>query len=286
MSELQKQMDINLVTYAELIDGSLSTESLDLVKAVPEFFTSKLVAVANFFKKEKDTLEAATGRELSVYSKELVINRQNFSVGKKDIDYATVKRRIVPVTAGVKVNIMEMANLLEESNAIVNDHVENILKDTLEVIARLAADKEYRLSSRPVMLDQKYVKAATVLEKNIGKIIDARKVSDNAPVKDLVPSIPHLSEAIEIALKYSNNNNVEMYTKIKNDVDAIFSYTETLYKTFQDEKDVIKKTRIVEVANYIQTAANLVTQSINTLYLSTQSVMMINTLVKTMLDKK
>lgn len=280
MTAMHQPVSVVLPTYAALIDTTVSTEGYDIVSKIPAFFTNKLSTVVSFFHSSEVSFFDNTAKEQNVYFRELAKNRRVLLKAKGKIDYAMVKRRKVPVVIGLDTDVLTFANVLRESNKLVLDNVEDLLNETAKLIARLVTDKEFRLASRPIMIDKKYSKAVSELEDNIGKVLSNKAISDNRTVKEIMPSVPHLEEAISVALEYGDNNTTDVYTGIRDKVAVITNYAESLHAVFKEDGVDIKKHRIEEVAEYLQVSANFVTQSINTLYLSNQSVIIMNNLVK------
>jgi len=280
MTGLLQPASVDLRDYTRLLDSKVTTEGMDIITSIPKFFTDRMASVTGFFKSGEQKLEKYDVKKLNVYYKMLYTNSRKMRLAK-DIDYSLIKRRKVPATIGIKVDILEMAKGLRAANNIVRTTTITMLKETSVIVAKLASDPDYRLSSRPILINERYQEALDTLNDIIDSILDPKNISDNTTVGKLAPSVMHITEATKIAMTYSDTGNIQFFTDMKNEIDVIASYTETLEEVLKGKNISVKKTRIDEVATYLGTAADLVTKSTNILYLSTQSVIMLNSLVKT-----
>ncbi|MDQ6990805.1 MAG: hypothetical protein Q9M11_03635 [Mariprofundaceae bacterium] len=270
MIKLQPTLETDLSVYATLIDASLSTESMGVVRGIPEFFINRLSDVISFFGTTNTDLKTYSTKSLNVYYKELHKKRYVLLKAKDTIEYSDIKRRVVPVTTGIDTDLLTAARVLGESNAVLAANIDGVLNDTNVMIAKLVSDKEFRQSSRPVVMDKKYLAANDRLRTGLAKILNPKNIQDTRTVATLLPSLPHLSEAVEIVMSYSGKGNIDTYEGIKSKVAVIAAYSESLYDTFKTEKNAIKKQRILEVSEYLQVSADFVTQAVNTMYMSTQ----------------
>jgi len=279
MFEFPTEQPINIVKAANQIDYNVSTEAFETIKSIPKFFTVRLNKMIDFFKSTSANLTAYTPKEINIYHKDLLKNRFKYKKAMSKLDYVSIKRRKVPTGIGINVDILELTRVMTESTTVVSDNLDGILKDTTETIARLVTDKGYRQSSRPPVIDRKYLAANKLLETNIDKVLDPKVVNDTLAVKDLMPSLPHLEEAIELAVDYGGEMTTRSLDSIKEDIAVIANYAESLYQVLREEQDVITKKRILEISEYLQTSAEFVTNAIKTLYISNKSIIIINNLV-------
>jgi len=285
MNQLSQPISVDLRDYANLLGGTLSTEGFDVLSHIPEFFTNKLSVVASYFTTQNDAISNIDIKKYNVYFKDLDKSRRKITLAKGGIEYVMVKRRLVPAIIGVNVDVLQLTTTLRESNSEIMTNLIPLLKETSVVVAKLVTDKEFRLSSRPVIINKKYAKMVTSITKNLDSVTDHKSISDTSKVSDLAPTIMHIVEACNIAVTYGNSTTVDFYKEIQKEVDIISSYTDSLYDALVSDGKSIKKQRIQEVSEYLNAAANAVTMSINTMYLSSQSAIQLVSLVDAVTHK-
>jgi len=286
MKQLLQPVDIELCNYANLLDAKLSTEGIDVLTHIPEFFTNKLYHLVNFFKKTNAIVSDVDVRKYSVYFKDLDNARRKITLAKNNITFINVKRRIVPSVIGINVDVLTLARNLKDSNDLISSNLIPMLEETRNTIGRLVTDSGYRLSSRPVNINKKYTGMVDSLNKNLTSVTSNKSVADNKKVVELAPSIMHIVESANIAITYGNTTTVDFYKEIQKEVDTISSYADSLYKSLVDDGNTIKKKRVQEIAKLLDISANAVTQAINTIYLSTQSAILITNLVNVVTKDK
>jgi len=279
MKQFLQPVDVELYTYANLLDSKLSTEGMGVLTHIPEFFTKRLYHVVDFFKKTNTTVSDIDVRKYSTYFKDLDNARRKIALAKNNIEFIAVKRRIVPSVIGLNVDVLTLAKTLKNSNDLINIDLMPMLEDTRTTIGQLVNDSGYRLSSRPVSVNKKYSNLVDILTKNLDAVVSNRSVADNKKVVELAPSIMHIVESANVAITYGNIATVDFYKEIQKEVDAITSYADSLYTSLVTDGKTIKKKRIEEISKLLDLSANAVTQSINTIYLSTQSTILITNLV-------
>lgn len=284
MNRINQGIDVDLPEYAGMIKQSLSTESLGIVSKIPEFFTKRLAMFKGFFDGSNTDLKSYSTKEMNVYFKELMKNRVKLIKHKGDIDYGVVKRRLVAIFPGfdyIKADIYRLSMVLADANKLVNADLAGVIDETRETMAKLVSDKDYRLSSRPVTFNKKYTADLEELRKLLSEVINPKQVKDTAKVGEIANSIPHIEQAIETVLEYSGKNTTDALDRLQKDVASITNYTDALYDSFVNDVDAIKRQRIVEVAEYLKASADYITQATNVLYLTNQSVVVLNNLVTT-----
>ncbi len=283
MEQLREPLDVSITDYVDLIKATTTNESFEIVTAIPAFFIDRLAKVVSFFDKEHETIKTYPIKKMNVYARELDTLRQKLIKNQDTIDFGKVRQRLVPVTVGLDVDVFELTKLLSESNQAIRDNMAKVLVETNKVIVKLVNDEGYRLSSRPVSVNTAHKDLNDLLEGNLSKVITPTQTSDTMKVSVLAPTIPHLINATNTALDYSVDNTISTYESISSEIETIKNYTEALYDTFKHDGKAIKRARIMEVARYIETSANFITQTFNTIYMSNQSVIILSNIIKVVL---
>jgi len=280
MNNLREPVKLQLTDYSGLINATTTNEGMDIITHIPNFFTDKLNTVLEFFNTESEVIKNYPIRNMNVYARDLNNGRYKLHKIKNNINYTKLKRRLVPVTVGLNVDVLKMTSTLDMSNKLISDSSNKLLKETNATIAKLVTDDGYRLSSKPMANVEAYRNINKMLKKNIETIIDTHQTSDVIKFEKLVPTIPALEKAVETGIAYSLDSNLKMYEELQHNVETIKNYVEALYDTFKKDGKNIKKERILEVSEYVGLSADFITQVFNTIYLSNQSVIILNNAIK------
>lgn len=281
-----KPFDIDIVQKAAMIPELTTESASSAISSIPAYFTSRLQAVSEFFAKGSADLKHYNDKEMSVYFRELNKNRVKLHTKAASIDYGVVSRRKTHIMPGMTGDVMLFADNLAAANAIVSGSLRGVLADTKIAIAKLASDKGYRRSSRPVVFDRTYSDDNARLTTLMAALITPKSTTDVVTVSTIAPSIPHIQEAIESVMSFSGVNNIAEFEKIREDVKVIKDYSDALYEEFTKDSVNVRRERVVEVAEYLKASADFVTTAVNVLYLTNQTVGMLNNLVSVVLSKK
>ena len=272
---------VDLTEYCDLIKADLTTEGIDVVLAIPKFFLERLKSVVEYFKESDSSLKKYSDKEMNLYFKELLSIRYKLHSKSNRIDYAVVRRRKVAIMAGLgDTDVMKLANTLAEANKIAVGKVRGVLLDTKTTVAKLAADTGYRLSSRPVLVDKSYAKDTETIKKLLASVITPKSVEDIVPIGKVVPSLPHLLQAVESVIAYSGANNLKEYDHIRAEVSDISNYADALYESMVTDGDSIKKARVKELSEYLKVSGEYVSQTIQVMYLTNQVTVMLTNIAK------
>jgi len=272
---------VDLTEYCDLIKSTLTTEGIDVILDLPKFFTDRFDSLVSYFKTSDDQLKKYSDKEMNLYFKDLLKARYKLHSKVGAIEYAAVRRRKVAIMSGLgDTDVMKLAQVLAEANTLATGKVRGVLSATKSTIVKLASDTGYRLSSRPVMVDKSYKEDTDKIKQLLASVITPKSLDDLVPMGKVVPSIPHLMQAIDSVVEFSGANNLKEFDYIRSEVSAIANYASSLHEAMVEDNDSIKKTRVKELAEYLKVSGEYVSQTINVMYLTNQATIMLTNMAK------
>jgi len=275
----------DLTIYADMLDASVSNESLGVIGEIPAFFADKIKSLTDIFSDADADLKKYNTDEMNIYFKDLYKNRTELYKASGRIDYDLVKRRKVAVTVGLDTDILTMTRKLIEADNLITKHSDMLLSETSTMVAKFVSSKDFRLSRRPIVMDKEYIEANKKLASIRDEILNPKAITDTRRIHVLAPTLIHARDSIENALTYSGHSDTKHYQRLNKRVNEISNYSKELYEVIATDKASMTKQRISDLSKYLQTTAEFVSHDVAMLHLRNQSVIILNNIVTTILAK-
>lgn len=283
---MENTIKINLEAYEKL--GMLTTLSNNIVMSqeglgtflekVGSLFLSKLELVKNTLGLSAKQ-SGQISNEYNAYIQDLIKVRPDMLWVVNNIEYMVVKQARVMAPVGIKVDLIKLADELEDAIKIIHDQVFKCLDNLDMTISSVLTDQAYRTQSKPLKIDNDAIVYGDRLYAILNKVTDTKKVEDTRLVKDLLPNISSMTKVYDSLIKSSEKTSIKVLNNINEMVDNIYVKTQTLESEMKEDY-TISKTVLNKLATDLESNAKLVTVTMSTIYLYNQTVLCLLNLVK------
>lgn len=283
---MENTIKINLEAYEKL--GMLTTLSNNIVMSqeglgtflekVGSLFLSKLELVKNTLGLSAKQ-SGQISNEYNAYIQDLIKVRPDMVWVVNNIEYMVVKQARVMAPVGIKVDLIKLADELEDAIKIIHDQVFKCLDNLDMTISSVLTDQAYRTQSKPLKIDNDAIVYGDRLYAILNKVTDTKKVEDTRLVKDLLPNISSMTKVYDSLIKSSEKTSIKVLNNINEMVDNIYVKTQTLESEMKEDY-IISKTVLNKLATDLESNAKLVTVTMSTIYLYNQTVLCLINLVK------
>lgn len=283
---MENTININLEAYEKL--GMLTTLSNNIVMSqeglgtflekVGSLFLSKLELVKNTLGLSAKQ-SGQISNEYNAYIQDLIKVRPDMLWVVNNIEYMVVKQARVMAPVGIKVDLIKLADELEDGIKIIHDQVFKCLDNLDMTISSVLTDQAYRTQSKPLKIDNDAIVYGDRLYAILNKVTDTKKVEDTRLVKDLLPNISSMAKVYDSLIKSSEKTSIKVLNNINEMVDNIYVKTQTLESEMKEDY-TISKTVLNKLATDLESNAKLVTVTMSTIYLYNQTVLCLLNLVK------
>lgn len=283
---MENTININLEAYEKL--GMLTTLSNNIVMSqeglgtflekVGSLFLSKLELVKNTLGLSAKQ-SGQISNEYNAYIQDLIKVRPDMLWVVNNIEYMVVKQARVMAPVGIKVDLIKLADELEDGIKIIHDQVFKCLDNLDMTISSVLTDQAYRTQSKPLKIDNDAIVYGDRLYAILNKVTDTKKVEDTRLVKDLLPNISSMTKVYDSLIKSSEKTSIKVLNNINEMVDNIYVKTQTLESEMKEDY-TISKTVLNKLATDLESNAKLVTVTMSTIYLYNQTVLCLLNLVK------
>lgn len=283
---MENTININLEAYEKL--GMLTTLSNNIVMS-QEGLGSFLEKVGSLFLSKLELVKNTLGlsakqsgqisNEYNAYIQDLIKVRPDMLWVVNNIEYMVVKQARVMAPVGIKVDLIKLADELEDGIKIIHDQVFKCLDNLDMTISSVLTDQAYRTQSKPLKIDNDAIVYGDRLYAILNKVTDTKKVEDTRLVKDLLPNISSMTKVYDSLIKSSEKTSIKVLNNINEMVDNIYVKTQTLESEMKEDY-TISKTVLNKLATDLESNAKLVTVTMSTIYLYNQTVLCLLNLVK------
>lgn len=283
---MENTININLEAYEKL--GMLTTLSNNIVMSqeglgtflekVGSLFLSKLELVKNTLGLSAKQ-SGQISNEYNAYIQDLIKVRPDMLWVVNNVEYMVVKQARVMAPVGIKVDLIKLADELEDGIKIIHDQVFKCLDNLDMTISSVLTDQAYRTQSKPLKIDNDAIVYGDRLYAILNKVTDTKKVEDTRLVKDLLPNISSMTKVYDSLIKSSEKTSIKVLNNINEMVDNIYVKTQTLESEMKEDY-TISKTVLNKLATDLESNAKLVTVTMSTIYLYNQTVLCLLNLVK------
>lgn len=283
---MENTININLEAYEKL--GMLTTLSNNIVMSqeglgtflekVGSLFLSKLELVKNTLGLSAKQ-SGQISNEYNAYIQDLIKVRPDMLWVVNNIEYMVVKQARVMAPVGIKVDLIKLADELEDGIKIIHDQVFKCLDNLDMTISSVLTDQAYRTQSKPLKIDNDAIVYGDRLYAILNKVTDTKKVEDTRLVKDLLPNISSMTKVYDSLIKSSEKTSIKVLNNINEMVDNIYVKTQTLESEMKEDY-TISKTVLNKLATDLESNAKLITVTMSTIYLYNQTVLCLLNLVK------
>lgn len=244
--------------------GSMFLDKMESVREVLGISSKQANTVAN---------------EFNGYITDLSKNREDLLWVVNNISYMVVSQARVMAPVGLKVDLLKVADELEDSIKMINSTVEKSLDELDTTVSSILNSEDYRTQSKPLKPDNNAIKCSEKLYAVLNRVVDTKKVEDTKLVKELIPNVSSLTKLYDSLIKSSEYTSVNKLKVINEKVDDIYVKVQALENEMSGEfmvsKNVLKK-----LAADLEFNAKMVTATMSTIYLYNQVVLCLNNMVK------
>ena len=244
--------------------GSMFLDKMESVREVLGISSKQANTVAN---------------EFNGYITDLSKNREDLLWVVNNISYMVVSQARVMAPVGLKVDLLKVADELEDSIKMINSTVEKSLDELDTTVSSILNSEDYRTQSKPLKPDSNAIKCSEKLYAVLNRVVDTKKVEDTKLVKELIPNVSSLTKLYDRLIKSSEYTSVNKLKVINEKVDDIYVKVQALENEMSGEfmvsKNVLKK-----LAADLEFNAKMVTATMSTIYLYNQVVLCLNNMVK------
>lgn len=217
-------------------------ESFDNVLSnITSFFNYGLEGINNIIKSIGGDINNINGEELSkslFKIKSLDIDLKNIAESG-NIKLSEIGNIQIPVVLGQKLNVLDT---IKELNIAVNNiekNLENVLKETDEIIGKTLGSKDFRTASRPHYTKTDVRSCYFEVDKVVSNIIDGNNTKDKMKLDVYLPSLNSVIDINEDIIKFNKIVNVNFIKNLKTDLSRLIERSEILYNYIKKNDDVM-----------------------------------------------
>lgn len=274
--DMMSKIDKVEIKFRAEAEAGVSNENYgSTLTTITNFFSNGLEGINNIFKSIKNDTDKLNANEFNssisnIISLESEL-RQIVESGKvKLTDVGGIQ---VPVILGLKLNILETVNKLSSAVKNIEDNLEDVIKETDEMIGKTLASKDYRTSSRPPVTKTNIRSKAFDLMDVVSDIIDTDGTKDRMKLNVFLPSLNSVIDINNEIVKFNKILGTDFITNIQKELNKLTERSEILYKYIKQNEDVTISNAVLHcVADRLDFTARYATNITSIIYITKHSL--------------
>lgn len=260
--------------------NNISNESAgSFIKDISQFFSGKLASLTEFINTQVTTrLNFKAKEKDNAFTVNLLNTLKDANLAK--VNYGNVRKLIVPCVVGLETNMVDASkNCAIYLNRIENEAFQHL--ENLDVtVSKVIADPDYRLTTRPIIQDNKAADLVKDLDNNLKRMFDTKKITDTDHFENLFPNINSVKLVADTLVSGGKFINLDNMQALEKTIASIAEKTNILVDQMSDKSYEISKEVSRSLTIQLETCAQLVTSSVSYFHYYNQLVSVTDMCIK------